>query len=437
MADNVNAGSNDGLGPNFAADEIGGVKFPRSKLIIGADGVNDGDVSAANPLPVTGTVAVTNAGLTALNGAISGTEVQVDVVGALPAGANNIGDVDVATIAGSADAANSTTATLTSGSVFTGTSFDTLNYPTAVIIVKASHASATDGLSFQWSPDGTNWDVQSNSSVAADEGRGFHVSHRGRYFRIVYTNGGTNQTSFRLNTIHRPSSVGLVTRPLDNTIDDDNYASITRSILAAKKVSDGTYVNITANANGRLLVTNDAVLADDAAFTVGSSSVAVAGGMAVAHGANPDAADAGDAGAILLNRHRIPFGIGGHPNQKSATYLWTGATTDDNVLATIAGGTKYAITRITITLDEATTVGVACRLGFGTASVPALPAANGDAVDDILFYHPGMVPGSMHTVGDGSSILGVGGDGSELRITAEATTSGTGVVTVSYFAIES
>lgn len=34
----------------------------------------------ATPVPVSGTVAVTNAGLTALNGAISGTEVQVDVL---------------------------------------------------------------------------------------------------------------------------------------------------------------------------------------------------------------------------------------------------------------------------------------------------------------------------------------------------------------------
>jgi hypothetical protein len=45
-----------------------------------------------------GTVAVSNAGLTELAAAID-TEVQVDVVGALPAGNNNIGDVDVASIA--------------------------------------------------------------------------------------------------------------------------------------------------------------------------------------------------------------------------------------------------------------------------------------------------------------------------------------------------
>lgn len=35
----------------------------------------------------------------AVAGAVGGTEVQVDVVGALPAGTNNIGDVDIATIA--------------------------------------------------------------------------------------------------------------------------------------------------------------------------------------------------------------------------------------------------------------------------------------------------------------------------------------------------
>jgi hypothetical protein len=82
MADNVVANSGTG-GATFAADDILGVHYPRTKLVIGADGTNDGDVSSANPLPVT------NAGLTALNGAISGTEVQADIVSsALPTGAS-------------------------------------------------------------------------------------------------------------------------------------------------------------------------------------------------------------------------------------------------------------------------------------------------------------------------------------------------------------
>lgn len=222
-----------------------------------------------------------------------------------------------------------------------------------------------------------------------------------------------------------------------NDIGGIKYAR-TKIIIGAAGTNDG---DVAAGnplpVTGTVAVTGVATLADDAAFTIGTGKVMMAGGAVVAHGASPDAADAGDGGAFLMNRHRIPFVLGGHPNIKSSVYNWTGATTDDNVMAAIAGGTKYAITRITFTLDQACTVGVAARLGFGAANVPALGAANADAVDDVLFYHPGMVPGTMHTVGDGSGILGVGGDGAELRLTAGATTGGTGGLVVSWFPIES
>ncbi len=41
-----------GTGDVYASDDIGGVKFPRVKLIYGPDGTNSGDVEATNPLPV-------------------------------------------------------------------------------------------------------------------------------------------------------------------------------------------------------------------------------------------------------------------------------------------------------------------------------------------------------------------------------------------------
>ena len=43
-----------GTGSSVATDEIGGNQFQRMKLTLGADGVNDGDVSSTNPIPVTG-----------------------------------------------------------------------------------------------------------------------------------------------------------------------------------------------------------------------------------------------------------------------------------------------------------------------------------------------------------------------------------------------
>lgn len=104
-------------GASVAADLIGGVYYPRSKIVLGADGENDGDVSEANPIPVSGTVtaslsatdnevldaiaaslagtlivgshAVTNAGTFAVQAAQSGTWNITNVSGtvSLPTGA--------------------------------------------------------------------------------------------------------------------------------------------------------------------------------------------------------------------------------------------------------------------------------------------------------------------------------------------------------------
>lgn len=59
MADNTTL--NPGAGGDIAAtDDIDGVKFQRVKITLGADGVNDGDVSEANPVPVAGSLSVDN-----------------------------------------------------------------------------------------------------------------------------------------------------------------------------------------------------------------------------------------------------------------------------------------------------------------------------------------------------------------------------------------
>lgn len=78
MADNVVADPGSG-GATFAADDISGVMFPRTKLTIGADGTNDGDVSSANPLPVkgTGTAGTANSGVLTVQGIASMTPVQI------------------------------------------------------------------------------------------------------------------------------------------------------------------------------------------------------------------------------------------------------------------------------------------------------------------------------------------------------------------------
>lgn len=55
MADNVSivaGGGSPTVGEVVATDSIGGAQYQRIKLVKGADGVNDGDISDSNPLPV-------------------------------------------------------------------------------------------------------------------------------------------------------------------------------------------------------------------------------------------------------------------------------------------------------------------------------------------------------------------------------------------------
>lgn len=96
---------------------------------------------------------------------------------------------------------NSSTAVLAGGAVFTGTWEDVLNYNEIRVSVVASHVSASDGLSIQQSSDGTNIDFTDTYTIPAATGKTYSVPRQARYYRAVYTNGATLQTSFRLQTI--------------------------------------------------------------------------------------------------------------------------------------------------------------------------------------------------------------------------------------------
>lgn len=85
MADNVTAPA---TGEVFSTDDIGGIQFPRSKITLGADGVDDGTVSSANPMPVTGPL--TNTQLRASAIPVLETATVIDGAAAQTAVVNNI-----------------------------------------------------------------------------------------------------------------------------------------------------------------------------------------------------------------------------------------------------------------------------------------------------------------------------------------------------------
>lgn len=193
--------------------------------------------------------------------------------------------------------------------------------------------------------------------------------------------------------------------------------------------TDGLKVQISGAALTSLQLIDDSLIADDAAFTVGTSKVNMAGYQAVAHGSNPDAADALDAVVGITNRHRVQFMIGGHPNITTIRLQFTAAQTDVAII-TVGAGTKIVVTALQVTLDNASTVFPSVRIGFGTANTPTTTG--------VVAAHGGVPAGGGFGRGDGSGIIGIGADNEDLRITTVGAATGNGVeVVVTYFTIES
>lgn len=149
---------------------------------------------------------------------------------------------------------------------------------------------------------------------------------------------------------------------------------------------------------------------------------------AVAHGANPTAVAAGDAVRWTANRAGVPFVLGGHPNAVTLEAAYTTAQTDAAVV-TVGAGTKIAVTNAAWVCDNANSVDVGVRLGFGAVNTPTTTG--------VVLTHPGVAAGSGYDRGTGAGLLGVGADGEDLRVTSEVPTSGSCRVLVTYFTIES
>lgn len=152
------------------------------------------------------------------------------------------------------------------------------------------------------------------------------------------------------------------------------------------------------------------------------------GYKAISHGANPTAVGVNDRTDAYANRHGIPFQMGGHPNIVTLEAAYTAAQTDAAIV-TVAAGLKIVVTQIQMTADNADTVDVGFRVGFGETTTPTTTG--------VVLTHPGVAPGSGISRGSGSSILGVGADGEDLRITSEVPTGGSIRILVSYYTVES
>lgn len=307
MADNFTSNAGSG-GDTFGADDISGVKYPRSKIIIGADGTNDGDVSAANPMPVTGTVAVTNSGLTELAAAINGSS-QLDVNIAAQSGA--------ITVASHAVTNAGTFAVQVDGSALTALQLidDVIYADDAAFTAASSKVVAVGGI------------VTSDSVDSGDVGAFAMLANRQQKVTLYDSSG--NELSVGGGTQY------AVDAALGSTPTGTLAVAIRDDALSALTPVEGDAIGLRVDANGALwvipsgtitvashAVTNagtfavqvdgsaltalqkidDPVLVDDAAFTPATSSVMMSGFQA--DESSTDSVDEGDAGAARMTLDR-------------------------------------------------------------------------------------------------------------------------------------
>lgn len=151
---------------------------------------------------------------------------------------------------------NASTTPLAGGATFTGAWEDVQGYGFMVVSAYADKDSASGGWQTQWSSDGSNTDASDTYElINTPRGRSLSQPVRGRYFRVVYTNGATAQGTFRLATLFRQNGSMTNTHPLNWSAEDTSEALLTRSVIVGHTTAGGGgYVNVKVNPSGALTV---------------------------------------------------------------------------------------------------------------------------------------------------------------------------------------
>ncbi|MCK5608278.1 hypothetical protein KAR91_40730 [Candidatus Pacearchaeota archaeon] len=176
---------------------------------------------------------------------------------------------------------NSTSTTLDADEIFNGEWEGITNFGIIVVTVNVSHASITDGLCIEFSSDGVNTDSVDYFTIPATTGKTFSFQAATKYFKIVYTNSGSDQTYFRLQTILKPYYVKPSSHRIADDISDQDDAELVKSLLTAQSVLSQLFENISSyrgvlNVNSAWVhrkIVNETFHEHDSAQTTPSGSV--------------------------------------------------------------------------------------------------------------------------------------------------------------------
>lgn len=130
------------------------------------------------------------------------------------------------------DANNSSTATMGSAGSFTGAATNVLPYDQITVNVAGAPEVCHGTLFFEFSPDGTNWDVSVPLAVSdLNVVIPFPLRVVLKWFRVRYVNGTTVQTAFRLTTLLHYDYPGPLMRSPAQVLGPEEPVQVVRALI--------------------------------------------------------------------------------------------------------------------------------------------------------------------------------------------------------------
>ena len=226
---------------------------------------------------------------------------------------------------------NSTATPLLAGATFTGEAISILDYGAINVAVISDVDSAVNGLKMQFSNDGVNWDHEHTYSITANTGISYNQAAEMKYFRVVYVNGATNQTFFRLNTILKTNDVSPSRYTVEQAVKDGQMADIVKGVIYGKTTAGGgSYIAVKVNPSGALAT--EATVIDAVTTTTPGLLRATAAGTITQAVYSFSVANVGAAAGVILGTainagETLSFDAGGVARKYAAnsiTYDGTG-----------------------------------------------------------------------------------------------------------------
>lgn len=157
------------------------------------------------------------------------------------------------------DAGNSSVAQLGNGGTFVGTGVDVSQYSSVAVSIHSDEDSALNGMVFEFSQDGTDWDdsYAFNLEASTSPTRRFQFPITAQYFRVNYTNGTTITTEFRVQTLlHRENILTSIHR-IENPVKEDRSAQLIKAAIIAQRegATIQDFYPVQADVSGNLKVT--------------------------------------------------------------------------------------------------------------------------------------------------------------------------------------